>query len=296
MDTYSADSSETIIINLYDDWIEILRQSLISSGYDVPLDNSSFDIAIKYFNVELRSISPKVRTVKRASSLTFDFQYQAAINEIQRKAETGEDLRPHLSTLLLKLDFYDRLLNDWGLHHLHLGMNLEKSGFVERGGPLLFAKITDDIFYMVSIRDHNSFSDQSLLEDILSNWPSLLDPFEVGNIINSELPISESERNKFRKANALMITELSNGKFYFPMGGGVTTAGSNIQTVLMHDQWKTALHWIQEDVKCTIDSKRAALPPGVSFGSPPTFRLTFDNNDPVVVEMNSKYGFPYSIT
>ena len=53
------------------------------------------------------------------------------------KIRKGEDLT-HLSKRITDLDYNDALLNDCGIHHLHLGIDVDDSGFDTRIGPLLF--------------------------------------------------------------------------------------------------------------------------------------------------------------
>jgi hypothetical protein len=283
------------VIDLYADWIEMLRELLRQGGYVASPTDKPLEVAIKYFNVQLRDISATPRRVERARSLTFEPQYAAAIGEIERKSTAGEDLSPHLSKRLVDLNYHDSLLNDWGLHHLHLSTTIGPSGFVDRTGPLLFARVTDEAFYMVAVQDHGGWTNRILLEEVLANWPELLEPFEMRGVVGLATDVSEKDHAKLRKGNVQTFTTLSNGKVYFPMGGGYNTAGSNIHTVLEHNKWVKVFRNIESDVRATLEDKRAALPSGTSFGNPPTFRLMFDSGDPVIVEMTSKHGFRYKL-
>jgi hypothetical protein len=45
------------------------------------------------------------------------------------------------------------MLNDWGIHHLHLGTKISKNtGFVERTGPLLFVKFEKNVAYFIGVK------------------------------------------------------------------------------------------------------------------------------------------------
>jgi hypothetical protein len=288
-------TAKPIVIDLYKDWIAILRDSLHAAGYATSTTDELLNVAIKFFNVHLRNISTRPRNVKRAKELTFPPAFHHTIEAIAHKATVGEPLTPHLSKRLLDLNYHDSLLNDWGLHHLHLSTSVGASGFVDRTGPLLFAHVTNGTFHMVTVLEHGSWTNKYLLETLLNNWPELLEPYEMCGVVGLEAPISPADRSKLRKANISMPTQLSNGKVYFPIGGGVTTAGSNVQIVRRHHQCAHILRKIEADVVATLESKRAALPEGSEFGNPPTFRLTFIDGVPAVVETTAMVAYPYPL-
>lgn len=266
-----------IIISLFADWLGIVKSQLVAAGYKPAPDNEPLRVAIQYFNVQLRQIDALPRTVEVAADFACTSDLRPVVDEIIRKTSAGEALTPHLSRLLLDADFNDPLLNDWGLHHLHLGKKVESDGFIERSGPLLFVMVRDLKLYVVGVRPHQgAWTDESLLETVAANWPHLLAPYEAKGIHPSGEPVSPKDRAALRKAGVLTPTQLSNGKLYFPPGGGINTAGSNIRTVVRYDQIVKQLRQIEQDFRENLATKSALLPPGKQFGSPPTFRLGFD--------------------
>lgn len=289
-----AGAIETISIDLYADWIEILRDLLRQGGYTPDPGEPPLQVAVKYFNLQLRDISSTPRIVLRARDLAFEPQYSATLDEIERKATAGESLIPHLSKRLLDLNYHDPLLNDWGLHHLHLSIVVGKSGFVDRTGPLLLAHVTADTLYMVAVLAHGAWTNKELLEQILRNWPNLLEPYELRGVVGVEHQVTETEHAQLRTTHVQTILQLSNGKAYCSLGGGVTTAGSNVRAVMEHDRWAKIFRQIEREVRSSIPEWRMSLPSGVHFAQPPSFRLTFDNGDPVVVELSAKRGFRFS--
>ena len=286
--------SDEIIINLYQDYIDSIQDFFLKNGFTPDPNEEPLTTFIKFYNLELRSISQKPRKVIQAQNLSVPSQYTSVIDEIKRKAEAGELLDPHLSKRLLDLNYHDSLLNDWGLHHLHLSTNIGPSGFVDRTGPLLFARVTEDAFYLVAVLDHGNWTNKNLLEEILSNWPKLLEPFEIIGI-KPATSISESEHATLRRKNVQTIVQLSNSKMYFPFGGGYTSSGANINAVLQHDKLHETLKRVEDDIRQTYKTREKELQPGKSFGSPPTFRLLIHNDDLIVVENHAKIGYRYSI-
>src|SRR3954454_8339067 len=71
----------------------------------------------------------------------------------------------------------DRLLADWGLHHLHLktGPHPKLAGFTDRSDHLLFAAFMPDDAYLIDLVRHESdganWAALHVLEVVVRNWP-----------------------------------------------------------------------------------------------------------------------------
>ena len=122
------------------------------------------DLLILFINWRSRYVTPRPRTVHRsivleANPLSSDPIYTPGLARITHLIETGGDLKPHLSrgvqygyrgTGPPKESHLDMMLNDWGIHHLHLNTELDTDGFVKRPktepqwNRLLFAAFTPD--------------------------------------------------------------------------------------------------------------------------------------------------------
>ncbi|MDC0719941.1 hypothetical protein POL25_23785 [Nannocystis sp. bb15-2] len=266
-------------MNLYADWIELLKQDLQRRGYAVPSNEPAEQIAFKHANVKLRDIEAIPRLVLRASGFSCPQQYDAALQEIARKATTGEPLTPHLSRRLLDLNFNDRLINDWGIHHLHLGDVVEGDGFIKRTGPLLFALVQPQRFLMIGILPHDSWTDEHLMETVLSNWPDELQRFEMKGVIGLASPVSPAERAKLRAANVGIPLQLSNGKVYVPPGGGPATSGISSRIVQREIHWRHTLRNVEEFIRSNLHVFSASMPPEIRFADPPHFRLVARQGD-----------------
>lgn len=245
----TANGQPDIVMDLYSDWIEILRNLLLRGGYKVDPKDTQFDVAIKYFNLKLREITPEPRIVYKAKAFACDAKWQKAIDEIERKASSGESLTPHLSKLFLDPNYNDPLINDWGLHHLHLSTEIGPSGFTERTGPLLFAHVLPDAFYMVAVLPHGSWTNRQLLEEMLRNWPQLLAPYELKGVIELSQKFTEKDNAQLRKAHIQTCFQLSDNKAYTSIGGGMSASGTNVRVVMAHDRWARYIRDIEKEVK-----------------------------------------------
>ncbi len=117
--------------------------------------------------------------------------YREGLADVLREVAHGDDLRPRMSTAVV--DAYappqmlvcrrrserhvDRLLADWGLHHLHLFSESHDAcpGFVRRSDHVLLAAFLRDDAYLIDLARHESrganWSALTILEVIVRSWP-----------------------------------------------------------------------------------------------------------------------------
>jgi hypothetical protein len=96
---------------------------------------------------------------------------QPGIDLVGSKIELGIDLRPHISRKIVDLHFDDDLLNEWDIHHLHLGTTLDANGFVKRTGPVLFVRFDRQNAYFINVLGHGSWTNQDMIRIIHRKWP-----------------------------------------------------------------------------------------------------------------------------
>ncbi|MDR3410877.1 MAG: hypothetical protein P4L87_08045 [Formivibrio sp.] len=118
---------------------------------------------------------------------------QSLIQPLVGKVERGQDLTPHLSSLVNTLGFAmpevsiekrryekDGVLTKMGLHHFHFGA-MTSTNPRGRSSRLVFADVTDQEFKIIAISDHDAFKIGS------AEWSRL---FEISNrYIQSQLPL-----------------------------------------------------------------------------------------------------------
>jgi hypothetical protein len=133
------------------------------------------------------------------------------------------------------LDTSDGLLNEWGVHHLHLGADLlsDGSGRFERTAPLLFARITDDDFYAINVYQHGAWEESGILESLHRNWPDTIRSYRLKGIQGE--PLSKTQRRNLRKVNAQAATVVADGTVYMSIGGGVVSSGVSAEAVRRSD-------------------------------------------------------------
>lgn len=84
----------------------------------------------------------------------------------------------------------DWLLTDWGIHHFHLGPDLEAKGKkVSRGDRVLFAYLTNTDAYLIDVLPHKkadggvAWADKAILQTLCEEWPSLMEPYEMRGML-----------------------------------------------------------------------------------------------------------------
>lgn len=262
---------QNIRINLYDDWIKLLRGELNKSGYK---DKSYGDKEVSqiYLNRQKRLISQKPRKILKPLKFQCPDEVKEGLRILENAISKGQDLTPHLSEKIRSPKYNDYLLNDWGIHHLHLGTTIRPNGFIEREGPLLFCRFDESTAYLISIQPHGSWVEQDMIRVLHENWPESIAQFRVNGIVGLTKSISDQDVKTLRDKNANTLVEIEDGTVYGPIGGGYASSGISIEVVIQADQYEIWLNEAQEYIINNIDTikndmrrKSINLPSGLSF-------------------------------
>jgi len=152
---------------------------------------------------------------------------------LREKILNGADLGPHLSLGHMSVANLDGLLNEWGVHHFHLGTRPHHRSpyHVERSPRVLFALVRDDDFYAVNVYRHDGDWEQSsIIDSVHRNWPHVISRYEVHGIQGE--PLTHVQRRRIRKSNFQTTTAASDGKVYISIGGGVSGSGNAIEAIV----------------------------------------------------------------
>ncbi|WP_323161879.1 hypothetical protein [Pseudomonas fluorescens] len=218
------------IMDFKADWHDTLKKIMNNEwGMDT---TGLTDVPVHYFNAAQRRISVRPRTILISDTFQCPAEHLAGWELIQQKVKGGQDLTPHLSKYITRTKKTDLMLNDWGIHHLHLGTRIE-NGFVERAGPLLFARITDEHFYAIDVYDHASWTNGKIVETVHRNWPESVTRWVMNGVQGERL--TDEERTALRKVHANSFFLTKDGTTYGPLGGGTVASGHSIFSVIQMD-------------------------------------------------------------
>ena len=210
------------------------RAALMAEGFTFTEPPIPFDLVALWFAVKMRTIRPRPRVVHwspelRAKGLTL--KQHLALQTIEAESLAGIDLNPRRSRGQKKADMPDALLNDWHLHHLHLGARGNRAdGLADGGRELLFVVAALDDLYFVDLLDHDVFdhADVALLDIVHRNWPHLLrQGLAPGVTIDPADRRTPESHAKLRRAGFIVATPMLDGTVYVAPGGGSTRSGIN---------------------------------------------------------------------
>jgi|GEM_PF-1845046 len=237
IENFEQDIKDFIFFDLNPD--ENLKTKLINKDLN--------ELIIIHSNWSQRTVSPRPRQVHYSSEIYSNQYYndkKTVIEILKQKFLAGNSIRPYLSrgikNIFIENDTSsssdkDLMLNEWGIHHLHLGENLEPDGFIERTPAVLFCKIMNNDVYFIDILDHGNghlpWTEKKLLEIIQANWPELMKPYEMKDVIDLSYHASNEDHHKLRRSG--ISTNLKIGdKFYSPPTGGITLNGYSMLSSL----------------------------------------------------------------
>ncbi|MFM7363639.1 MAG: hypothetical protein ACKO11_03865 [Cuspidothrix sp.] len=169
-----------------------------------------------------------------SKSLSLSEEIRNGLEEFIIKAESGENLKPHISTRINDPDYKDLMSYDWGFFHFHLGTNPHptQTEFIKRTNELLFAITVSQsaMMYLIDIYPHEGgCTNQDLLRIIEENWGELLDPHTVLGIDEIDYNPSDNDIRIFRKTGFVTMLKTPGGRILSPIGGGITTDGTSVQ-------------------------------------------------------------------
>lgn len=221
-------------MDLLEDLNGILQGKLRSLGY-VTQRNDTRSLLTGLINLQDKTVSIKKRNVYVSKELRIkeiENPYDDYLKQVRSKFKIGKDVNPHLSKMSLKPQKKDLLLYDWGIHHLHLNNQFDDKGFIERSDYLLFFMLKEDDVYLIDVTKHQledrtEFSQQNLLKIVKNNWSYLLEPFKMKGVIGLSQPINDKSHSILRNSGVLTFVEIE-GEVFMPMGGGISTAKTNI--------------------------------------------------------------------
>ena len=281
--------SRTVDIDLHRDLAGIFRAELDRLRYDVRRISGDVALLRAYYGVCRRLVLPQSRRIIKSKGFSCNPKYHVGLAQIEQVVRDRGDLTPYLSKKIRDLKYNDDLLNDWGIHHLHLGTSMEKDGFVSRTGPLLHCRFEDDIAYFIDVLPHGSWTLQRLVTIMHENWPDFLSRFRIRGVTGDRLTDEEIKVLRDKRLNYFL--KMNDGTVYGVMGGGYSTAGTNSMDVAKADYMLSWAEDRQREIIDNIDSIAAdSQRQGVDLPLSPRFRMQVIDGQFYAVEIDSKVG------
>ncbi len=175
------------------------------------------------------------------------------------------------------------MLNDWGVHHLHISSQVEADGFVKRGGPLLFVAFRPDCAYFIDVFDHKSFHKERVLEILVQEWPNDGLINEIKGVVGISPQLTEDGRRSLRK-NHIGVAFEHAGKVYWP-NGGLSAAGYSVDAVTAADRLIDKIEVFEKTIAQHPDMLKGAFhAAGLVFPEVPVLEFVILEEGPAVFE------------
>lgn len=272
------------------DWKEHVKSELLSLGFSYDNNKNVTDNSINLFNLRRRLPRETPRKVVFSKEFVCPNENKKGLDSLVKKIKKGQCLVPSLSKTISKVDYNDATLDDWGIHHFHLGEH-ELRGVIERTKNVAFAFILDNCAYFLQVLAHgkehsNVWVNTTLIEIIHNNWPNTISHMRA-QISGSEL--TSSERSILRKKNVNVDIKVADGTVYFSPGGGRMSNGAsmndfmNLQIVYRNlDYLEAVVAQEEAQIKSKISSPTNQLSLRVDFSNMPKLFIVEENSNTIL--------------
>src|SRR5271165_2006274 len=142
--------------------------------------------AWRFMNWQSRLVHPHPRQVNKSDG--FDSQQavqtnRAHIEALLTRIARGDEVNAYLSDDVMQgycihppgrkegPDF-DLLLNEWGIHHLHIDPTPGKGGFTVRSNDLLYVIFGRGVAFVLAVAPHRAWTSRRLVETTVGSWPN----------------------------------------------------------------------------------------------------------------------------
>lgn len=240
-------------MDLYADFAAACSKELQAAGYTPP-GGTTADLIRAYANVKHRRVSVRPRKVHKAS-YSVPSPLAAGEQAFLAAVAAGDDLLPHQSTRLEDHAFDDGMLNDFGIHHFHLGTvpYARNPKFRDRRDPLLFAVVRPDDLYVIGYYKHQEWAKRDLLDVIHAMWPDLL-AAAIPGIAPQPLGFNASDADikNFRKAAINPITQRPDGTPHVSPGGGAALDGTSARVAAYATRTKSLCNRWEREIRARV--------------------------------------------
>ncbi len=264
-------------------------------------------LLLTYLIWKNRLVSALPRKVLQSSTFAQNPLVQArskTIKKIVKDIERGNDLTKYLSRgvrvgfslprdpekkeLHRRRDL-DLLLNDWGIHHLHISTTVEADGFVKRNELLIFAAFKERTAYLIDVMNHREWTNDHLIKVIVETWPNAGLAFELKGIIPSEQTYTAEERAQLRGVGMSTFVKID-GRAFMP-NSGISTAGTSTRASLTAVRILRTLKQFEEKINASPAEVFSFIRQhGGNIQGDPAFEFSFFNQGFGVIETTSGFS------
>lgn len=217
---------------------------LNTHGFQCSEETDYTKVLLTLFDLNRKWIPSKRRTVVYSKELKDKIKNSLSndivdlIRFFEAKFSEGENINNHLSRNIFLSEKYDKLLNQWNVHHLHLCKDEAKSDFEmrsNRSDMYLLLLVDSEKVYFLDCIPHlkgDEFADLNFIEIVFNNkWLDVVPLIKMDHVVNLEFAVRNKEDiYKFWEHN-INVTAFEFENEYYSVGNGVTLLGNNLLDV-----------------------------------------------------------------
>jgi hypothetical protein len=267
-----------VVANLVADWVTIMRRDLEANGVNTSSLKTDQDVSLGFWNMVHRAIRARPRKVHIAKEFICPPEHAVVVEALKAKFERGEDVNRYRSSAVLNPKmkaFNDRLFNDWGIQHLHLGQDNPGKPLAGRTDDCLYSYVTETDVYFLHVLGHGNYEKKELMLRMHRNWPEAIAEHQAPGVVSVD-PEDEVEDDGVKTLRGAGFTYLLvlDGTAYITPGGGYMKSGNSLMALRRSDAAFTTLHGWQERLESEAEDIVSEMrEQGFTPGDPPTFRL-----------------------
>lgn len=241
-----------------------MRQKIINflKSHNIRCDEGMTytDSLIKLFDLNGKWIPTKKRNVvyseelkgKMANNLSEDVV--DLLYFFEKEFTDGKNINCHLSRNIFVSETYDRLLNHWNIHHLHLNKDEATSDSEMRSNRsdtyLLFLIDAENVYFLdcVPHLKGDEFADLSFIEIIFNNkWFVAVPLIKLNNIVSLEVDIRNKEEIYTLWKNNVNIAAYRFGDEFYSIGQRISCLGNRLSDTLLKCDLEKILFKLSQD-------------------------------------------------
>jgi len=236
--------SEGFIFSDYDEWKSIELQNiskrisdLKQNGQDTAIEEENKnedklkkkfekELIYNYYSIKQKLIPKMPRKIKHSSTFSCPDSFKKGLNNLENKILIGDLLFPHLSRSIFNTKEQDGMLFDFGVYHLHLGIepDIKNKRFVQGANEILYCMFDNEYCYFIMIAEHGKWADKEILRIVKNNFPNLIENWRLKGVLEISQTFDEKDRLSLRKHSVNAVIDID-GDYYFSPGGGINGAG-----------------------------------------------------------------------
>ncbi|MGD0108567.1 MAG: hypothetical protein ABSC06_31685 [Rhodopila sp.] len=192
--------------------------------------------AWRFMNRQSRLVHPHPRQINKANGFDDLPAVQAnrpGVEALLASLARGDDVNAHLSQDVMQGYYlhppgrkdgrdFDLLLNEWGIHHLHLDQAPGKGGFRARTKELLYAILGRGVAFVLAVAPHRAWTSRRLIEVTVQSWPNQ-GLFVALNMLPGR-GCSEDEHKGLRKVGSSTAAVVNDQCWISGVTSGMSTA------------------------------------------------------------------------